>query len=205
MRADSTVKSRLVARDFNQGDRPTEKFASTPQLVSLRALLAVTSVEMNQYRSRGSSDGASNIILALVDVHTAFLHASMEEPVLVRAPEEARASPESPKWWLPRKALYGYRRAPRLWADHLAAILQDLGMLRLRSDPSVFVTTDRRVRLLVHVDDLAISGPQDRVTGFDLCHGELIGSPQSRATSTSRRCARVLGKEGPEDPARLDH
>ena len=59
-------------------------------------------------------------------------------------------------------ALYGYRKAPRLWQDHFVKIVEDcvsVKMRRLKTEPSVFVEdSGKELSLIMHVDDLLFFG-----------------------------------------------
>ena len=54
--------------------------------------------------------------------------------------------------------MYGLKKAPRLFQDHLVQVLKDLGFTRLKSDPNVFVHFLLVVILLVYVDDFILFG-----------------------------------------------
>ncbi|XP_013729534.2 uncharacterized mitochondrial protein AtMg00810-like [Brassica napus] len=59
-----------------------------------------------------------------------------------------------------QKSLYGLKQAPRCWFAKLAHSLRAYGFTQSRSDHSFFVYTKREVRLriLIYIDDLIISG-----------------------------------------------
>ena len=54
-----------------------------------------------------------------------------------------------------KRALYGYRRAPRLWQNYLATLLESIGFRRLSAEAAMFVSrADVRHIVVVHVDDM---------------------------------------------------
>ena len=61
------------------------------------------------------------------------------------------------------RALYGYRRSPRLWQDWFVEQMAAALMRRLRSEPSVFITPSGEIWCILHVDDLLIMGPAEAV------------------------------------------
>jgi hypothetical protein len=63
--------------------------------------------------------------------------------------------------WKLRKALYGLRQAPKLWSEHLCAVLTGQGFVRSVHEPSLYIrgVGSEQVCLLVHVDDVVLSGP----------------------------------------------
>ena len=65
-----------------------------------------------------------------------------------------------------QKSLYGLKQAPRCWFAKLAHSLRAYGFTQSRSDHSFFVYTKREVRLriLIYVDDLIITGSCDSTT-----------------------------------------
>ena len=61
--------------------------------------------------------------------------------------------------WKVHKAMNGLRQSPRLFQDHLAQQLLELGFNRLVSDTSSYTNKETRVSIVVHVDDLTLAGP----------------------------------------------
>ena len=58
--------------------------------------------------------------------------------------------------------MYGLRSSPSTWKNHLAQILQDLNMTRLKSEPNVYKTNNGAASILVYVDHLLFIG-QDNI------------------------------------------
>ena len=70
------------------------------------------------------------------DISSAFLQAPIpnEELVLVKPPPELEQNPDV--LWRLKKALYGLKTSPKLWQQHLAAKLQELGLRKNKADPA---------------------------------------------------------------------
>ena len=79
---DGRVKSRLVLKDYNrcQGRTQPEMFSPTPSTLSLKTMLAASSHDRN-------NDPESNHITVSIDVHTAFLHADVDQDLFAEPPE----------------------------------------------------------------------------------------------------------------------
>ena len=137
-----TVKARLVVRDLNDGSWQ-DTFSSTPSSVGLRCALSGAA-------SRGWS-------VLTGDLTAAFLHATVpdDEPIFVRA-----AAPlHKPGFcWRLRRALYGLRQAPRLFQECLSGQFKELGLVRCKSETSLYVAQDFSLIVSCHVDDPVIMG-----------------------------------------------
>ena len=76
------MKSRLVLKDYNrcQGRTQPEMFPPTPSTLSLKTMLAASSHDRNH-------DPESDHITVSIDVHTAFLHADVDQDLFAEPPE----------------------------------------------------------------------------------------------------------------------
>jgi hypothetical protein len=159
----TSVKSRWVLQDFAKAGKITDGgglFAATPSAATLRLLLALGS-----HRKACGEE----LIILIADVTRAFPHADIDVPVVTAIPWEANgvklksAQGETitltgGQLVLILKALYGYRRSPRLWQLWLADALKRLSMFRSQADPALFVIPVIMLWLLAHVDDMFIMG-----------------------------------------------
>ena len=93
-----------------QGRMQTEMFAPTPSTLSLESKLAISS------HDRINHPEDDNVAIA-IDVHTAPLHTDIDQDLFSEPPEESELN-EDEAWKL-HKALYGYRKAPKLWHQHV--------------------------------------------------------------------------------------
>ena len=139
-----SVRCRLVARGFDQVSDADDNFASTPSLVTLKLLLLLA-ITKNWYILAG-------------DVSTAFLNALMTDEVFVIPPGEYY--PKGGVLWRLRRAMYGLKNAPRLWQDHFASVMADLGFVRLKTDPNLYFNAKHGVYALCYVDDLLLFGDE---------------------------------------------
>ena len=158
---DGKVKSRLVLKDYNrcQGRTQPEMFSPTPSTLSLKTMLAASSHDRN-------NDPESNHITISIDVHTAFLHADVDQDLFAEPPEPDEwydAGLKEDEVWKLNEALYGYRKAPKLWHKHLVNVLESLNYHPLLTDPSCFRNDETNINIFVHVDDGLMFGPKSEV------------------------------------------
>ena len=72
-------------------------------------------------------DPESGLVTVAIDVHTAFLHADVDQDLFAEPPEPGElydAGLKEDEVWKLNKALYGYRKAPILWHQHLVSVLE---------------------------------------------------------------------------------
>ena len=146
----SEVRSRIVAKGYNEVVHDIDDiYASTPIFCVLRVLLSL-SLAMRWTIKAG-------------DVSTAFLHAALGGlAVYMWPPAEYYTDPNI--LWKLHKAMYGLRSSPKAWQDHLAQVLQSLGLQRLISEPNVYRNIAGTLFLMVYVDDLLLFGIDSEVT-----------------------------------------
>ncbi|GKF63026.1 retrovirus-related pol polyprotein from transposon TNT 1-94 [Tanacetum coccineum] len=104
-------KARLVAKGYGQeeGLDFEESFAPVARLEAIRIFLANTA--------------SKNMIVYQMDVKTAFLNGELKEEVYVSQPE-GFVDPDRPHHvYHLKKALYGFKQAPRVWYDTLLKFL----------------------------------------------------------------------------------
>ena len=125
------MKSRLVLKDFNrdQGRTQPEMFAPTPSTVSLKTMLAASSHDPNNHPE-------GDYIAIAIHVHTGFLHPDIDQALFPEPPEEAELCED--EVWKLHKALYGDRKAPKPWHQHVVSLLESLSSHPLLTDPSCF-------------------------------------------------------------------
>ena len=140
------VKCRLCARGFTQIIEDADTiFASTPSLITMKTLLNLA-VALNWEVTAG-------------DVSTAFLHAPMTENVYVTPPPEYYHDTTNPVVWKLKKAMYGLKNSPKLWQDHFASTMVELGYTRMKTDPNLYHNKTTGHYILAYVDDLLMVGP----------------------------------------------
>ena len=140
---DGKVKSRLVLKDYNrcQGRTQPEMFSPTPSTLSLKTMLAASSHDRN-------NDPESNHITISIDVHTAFLHADVDQDLFAEPPE--------PDEWYDA----GLKK-DEVWK--LNKVLESLNYHPLLTDPSCFRNDETNTNIFVHVDDGLMFGPKNEV------------------------------------------
>ena len=142
-----------------QGRTQPEMFSPTPSTLSLKTMLAASSRDRN-------NDSESNHITVSIDVHTAFLHADVDQDLFAEPPEPDEwydAGLKEDEVWKLNKALYGYRKAPKLWHKHVVSVLESLNYHPLLTDPSSFRNDETNTNIFVHVDDGLMFGPKGEV------------------------------------------
>ena len=158
---DGRVKSRLVSKNCKrcQGRAQPEMFSPTPSTLSLKTMLAASSHDTN-------NDPESNHITVSIVVHTAFVHADVAQDLFAEPPESDEwynAGLNEDEVWKMNKALYGDRKAPKLWHQHLLSVLESLNYHPLLTDPSCFRNHETNTNIFVHVDDGLMFGPKSEV------------------------------------------
>ena len=76
-----------------------------------------------------------------IDVHTAFLHADVDQNLFAEPPEPDEwydAGLKEDEVWKLNKALYGYRKAPKLWHQHLVSVLEKSELSPTPDGPKLF-------------------------------------------------------------------
>ena len=114
------------------------------------------------------------------DVSQAFVHAPIDTEICTRVPESLEGITvnidgmervlHAGDWMQLMMALYGYRKAPRLWQDYFVERVEEcktVNMKRLKTEPSMFMeSTGKEILLVVHVDDILILGDMKLVNAL---------------------------------------
>ncbi|GJZ45341.1 cysteine-rich receptor-like protein kinase 8 [Tanacetum coccineum] len=150
-------KARLVIQENRQrhGVDYQETFAPVAKLVTIKSLLAVTTLK-----------GCDT---CQMDVSNAFLHGDLLEEVYMRPPfgysgtgkiVTASNTLDSNLVCKLKKSIYGLKQAPRQWFFKLLSVLVEFGYTQYKTDYSLFVKKEGSsfIVVLVYVDDLLITG-----------------------------------------------
>mmetsp|Transcript_46824 Transcript_46824/g.95765 ORF Transcript_46824/g.95765 Transcript_46824/m.95765 type:complete len:1109 (-) Transcript_46824:511-3837(-) len=138
-------KARIVARGFQQEDLDTiDTFAPMAHPVTIRTIVALAI--------------SNNWSLKQADVKTAYLNATLEEPMYMMPPkglEEAEG-----KCWILKRAVYGLGIAGRRWWQLFSQKNKDFGMEAVTHDDCVYSITRGKEVLIVAivVDDCLMVG-----------------------------------------------
>ena len=158
---------------------------------------------------------------SILDVKTAFLNADMvqkegEQILLVLPPSffVERGFLEKETYYLPLKAVYGFRRSPRLWGEHRDQVLAEvefpvrrddgevetLRLEALESEPNLWkIVVDGEEEgplkglLMTYVDDLFIAAPKPTVDALKLKIQEMWKT--SDPEDVSSKPVKFLGME----------
>ena len=139
------AKARLVAREFNSGDKRGELFAGTPGLMVMRTVISRAMTRRE--------DGTKRSI-----IKTAFLCGDARRSLYVELPPEDPLAASGRYVGKLERALCGTRDAPMIWQDHLPKTLLDMKVTESVTHPGVFQHETRDILLCVHVDDLLCTG-----------------------------------------------
>jgi hypothetical protein len=149
------VRSRFVAKQIAYGQRE-DVTQSTPALMVFRLLLALAACGFV----------GAEACFAVFDISVAFLHSVMDEVVFVHPPKGDGLVRPGFCWRL-RKAMYGTRRASRLWADKVKLVLEKAGCTTLRTMSMVFWHPVLRFVLAVWGDDFGAIGTKEAIDSLE--------------------------------------
>nr|GFA85107.1 retrovirus-related Pol polyprotein from transposon TNT 1-94 [Tanacetum cinerariifolium] len=116
-------KARLVAHGYRQeeGIDFEESFAPVARLKAIRIFLAYAAYK--------------NMVVYQMDVKTAFLNGNLREEVYVSQPDGFVDSDNPNHVYKLKKALYGFKQAPRAWYDMLSSFLLSQDFSKGSVDP----------------------------------------------------------------------
>ncbi|KAI0992835.1 hypothetical protein K3495_g15349, partial [Podosphaera aphanis] len=135
-------KARLVARGYSQshGIDYTETFAPTVRMDTLRIFIAIVA--------------AKNFECSQFDIKNAFTESRLKEDIFLAPPEGVVVS--NGKVLKALKSLYGLKQAGRDWNLLLKDFLVNTcKFTQSLADPCLFVNEEKKLYLLVYVDDIA--------------------------------------------------
>ena len=134
------MKARLVARGFQLPVMDEEiVYSPVARMLTLRMLLALA-VE-------------NDLEIAQLDVKSAFLSSTLDEPVYMRPPDGLEMVPPGYVCKLV-KSLYGLRQSPKCFNDFVDRKLSDLNFKRSMIDPCLYFDGD--IFILIWVDDFLL-------------------------------------------------
>jgi hypothetical protein len=97
-----------------------------------------------------------------MDVKTTFLNGKIEHEVFVEQPDRFVLRNKGTHVCKLRKALYGLKKAPRVWYDRIDGFLKTLGFQKSDADANLYfkVRGNQPVILIPYVDDLFLTGDE---------------------------------------------
>lgn len=93
-----------------------------------------------------------------IDVKTAFLNSSLEQPVYMRQPEGFIVKNHENKVYRLKKAVYGLKQSSRAWNARVNEVLSELGYNKSNHESCLFIKKDKNLLTLValYVDDFFV-------------------------------------------------
>ena len=135
-------KARIVARGFSQkyGQDYYNTFAPTVRPDTWRTVLAVAAME--------------DLEIHQIDVDSAFVNSSLNEKIYMHAPPGLDIGDGNVLEL--QQSLYGLKQAAYEWFQECKAQLTNMGFTQGHSDPCLFLHSERKLIIMVYVDDLTI-------------------------------------------------
>ena len=154
-------RSRLVAKEFNDGTQHDGLFAATPPLEALRLLISEAATIRN-----GAKENQK--VVMINDVARAFFEAPVRRTVCVELPTEAKGQYEGEEdvVGLLQMSLYGTRDAAANFQEEVKKTMTKLGFVQSRYSPSVYWHQGRGLLTLVHGDDFITTGDREHARWF---------------------------------------
>ena len=146
-------KARLVARGFSQmyGIDYEETFAPTVRMDTMRTIMALIAIE--------------DLETGQIDVNNAFTESSLAWIIYMHAPPGLDV--EKGQYLRLLQSLYGLKQAAYDWYQTCDKELTKLGFYSSQSDPCLYLHSDRKLMVLVYVDDITIvSNSQEQIKWF---------------------------------------
>jgi hypothetical protein len=141
-------KEIFVARGFTQkeGIDYEETFSPVSRYTSIRIIISLAFVLCWK--------------LHQMDVKIEFLNGKIEQEVFVEQPDGFILHNKGTHVRKLRKALYGLKKAPRVWYDKIDGFLKTLGFQKSDADENLYfkVRGNQPVILILYVDDLFLIG-----------------------------------------------
>ena len=122
------------------------------------------------------------------DVKRAYLFAKAKRPIFIEIPAEDREPGDENNDGRLDLSPYGIRDAAMNWQDELIVILERNGFEKGKASPCNFHHAPRKISVIVHGDDFAVTGTKKDLKWFEVV--------LNRAYECKRKC---LGPDKDED------
>ena len=142
-------KETMVARGFTKqpGIDFNETFAPAACMDTIKTILAIAA--QNKW------------LVYQMDVKSTFLNCYLNEEVYVEQPQVYEVPGQEHKAYGLKKALYGFKQAPRSWYSRIDSFLTKNGFHRSESEPMLYNKVNEQGNMLIvflSVDDLIFTG-----------------------------------------------
>ena len=145
-------KARLVARGFSQvlGKDYHETFAPTVRMDTLRLFLAMVAKR--------------DLECCHFDIKNAFTESELKEQIFLAPPQGIKVKEGHVLRAL--RSLYGLKQAGRDWSILLKGELLKMGFTQSLADPCLYVHLNKKLWLLVYVDDIVVAAEMMKEIGW---------------------------------------
>ena len=159
------VRSRLVAVEVAHGLR-FDTLAGTAPLKCIKIIIS-------RAASIKNTRGEHSRVLALYDISVAFWHAQLpeDEPIAMYPP---RGEEEAGYMWQMKRAMYGTRRASRLFQEHMKGVLKEAGYAALKVCHQVYHCLETDSMAAIHGDDIIAEGEPKKLDRLDEVLKQLV-------------------------------
>jgi len=147
------MRSRLVAMEFRDGDRP-ELFAGTPPSEALRMLISIAATERKDTKKNA---------MMVNDVRRAYFYARVRSKIYVELPDEDKTEKDkaADNVGVLNLSMYGTREAATNWQREVADHLESIGFTRGSASSCIYHHQEREISTLVHGDDYASTAARE--------------------------------------------
>ena len=159
------VRSRLVAMEVVHSVR-FDTFAGTATLKCIKIITSRAASIQNTRREHSR-------VLAQYDISVAFWHALLpeDEPIAMYPP---RGEEEAGYMWQMKRAMYGTRRASRLFQEHMKGVLKEVGYAALKVCHQVYHCLETESMAAIHGDDIIAEGEPEKLDRLDEVLKQLV-------------------------------
>ena len=152
---DHIVRSRLVAMELAHCV-PFDTFAGTAPLKCIKIIIS-------RAASIKNARGRHTRVLALCDISVAFWHAQQpEDDPIVMYPSRGAGY-----MWQMKRAMYGTRRASRLFQEHMNGVLKEAGYAALKVCHQFYHCLETDSMPAIHGDDIIAEGELEKLESLD--------------------------------------
>jgi hypothetical protein len=102
-----------------------------------------------------------------MDVKTAFLNGIIEEEVYIGQPQGFEVHGRESHVCRLKKALYGFKQAPKAWYLRIDSYLHQMGFMNNETDPNLYyiLVGEDPLILVLYVDDIFLLGLEKLIEG----------------------------------------